>query len=507
MTTVPATAVPAPRAEGRAVPWLLAGVTLSMLGLLAVSRQPFAALAPIALVVILWLPWKLPLRSSALAFVFLVLAGEQRGDADSRWQSPFAVVGWLLRNNLNLTIPIDALRFTGIDVVLLYLGLIAVWRRSVRSTLDRGVIPPPRPLTRVALVSLGVLLLLSAYGVARGGSAQQVLWQIHQLLLLPLLYLLFSVSLRDREDLLACGKVIVAAALVKAAMAVWIRHSTGLGLEVMLTATSHSDSGLFCAAFTLLVIAVFEKTSRKHVQLCLLLLPPLAWGMIANNRRLAWVEVAMVLILLLVSRRSPAKRLVLRSLVVLTPLALLYVAAGWSSGAAVFAPVGTVRSIVDSKADRSTATRDIENFNLLDTARTNNPLLGTGFGHQYVEAVKMDDISDLFPQYKYIPHNSILGLWAFTGILGFTLLFWPIVAGVYFAVRTYRHSKDWLVRTGAFSSLAIVLVYLVQCYGDMGLVCWVGTFLVALALSLAGKLAVGSGAWLAAGPAGAGGLR
>jgi hypothetical protein len=40
-----------------------------------------------------------------------------------------------------------------------------------------------------------------------------------------------------------------------------------------------------------------------------------------------------------------------------------------------------------------------------------------------------------------------------------------------------------------------VIIYMVQAYGDMGVVSWVGVFIVAPSVVLAGKLAVATGAW------------
>ena len=57
----------------------------------------------------------------------------------------------------------------------------------------------------------------------------------------------------------------------------------------------------------------------------------------------------------------------------------------------MFEPAHLLESVVNSKADRSTETRDVENYNLMVTLRS-GIFLGPGFGHEYVEAVKGDDI-------------------------------------------------------------------------------------------------------------------
>jgi hypothetical protein len=47
----------------------------------------------------------------------------------------------------------------------------------------------------------------------------------------------------------------------------------------------------------------------------------------------------------------------------------------------------------------------------------------------------------------------------------------------------------------ALTTVSILVVYLVYCYGDLGLGTWTSVFTVAPALAIASKLAVATGAW------------
>jgi O-antigen ligase len=217
--------------------------------------------------------------------------------------------------------------------------------------------------------------------------------------------------------------------------------------------------------------------------------------MIANGRRLVWVEVSIVaIIVLLMTPWTPVKRALVRGLVLLMPVMPVYIAAGWNSDSGIFKPVKTLRSIADSKSDRSTETRDIENFNLIYTLKEHS-IVPLGFGHEYTEMVQADDISQYFAQYRFIPHNSVLGLWAFAGVLGFTGLWMMIGVAVFFAARAYRMTRDVDHQTAALSCIGAIFCYLMQAYGDMGLVNWIGVFLLAPAMVVAGKLAVATGAY------------
>jgi hypothetical protein len=181
--------------------------------------------------------------------------------------------------------------------------------------------------------------------------------------------------------------------------------------------------------------------------------------------------------------------------VISAPLIALYLALGWSSSSRLFKPAQLVKSVVNSKADRSTETRDVENYNLMVTLRS-GMLLGTGYGHEYIEAVRGDDISKIFPEYRYVPHNSYLGLLAFGGLLGYSGIVFELAMGMFLASRAFRapaaSSDD---RVAAFVSIAIVVIYLIQAYGDMGASSSIGIFLVAVALAYASKLVVAVGAW------------
>jgi hypothetical protein len=185
-------------------------------------------------------------------------------------------------------------------------------------------------------------------------------------------------------------------------------------------------------------------------------------------------------------------------MMVLAPIALLYVAVGWSSTAGVFKPVQTIRSAVDSSADMSTAWRDLENFNLVFTTR-NFPILGVGYGNGFWEMWPMPVVP--YELERYIPHNSILGLYCYGGFVGYAGITALWVGGIYFSIRAYHYCKGSLEKAAALGSLGAILVYYLQCFGDMGLGSWTGVFLVAPAIAVACKLAVASGAWDMTAPA------
>ena len=259
--------------------------------------------------------------------------------------------------------------------------------------------------------------------------------------------------------------------------------------------TTHADSMLFSDAFLLVLVMFFEQPVRKNLWLALATLPVLTWGMIANNRRLAWVELGVgLLVIYFITPMTRLKRRLAQGVAVSIPLILVYIAVGWNSGSAVFAPVRTIRSVVDSKSDTSTLWRDLENYNLYFTLRS-NPVLGTGFGHEYTEVIHLPDISSGYSLYRYAPHNSILGLFAYAGFIGFTGIWLIIPVGMFFAIRCYRFATLPRDRVSALAAVGILVAYVVHCYGDMGLGTFTSVFTVSAVLALIAKQAVATGAW------------
>jgi len=316
-------------------------------------------------------------------------------------------------------------------------------------------------------------------------------------------FLLFQAALRGPDDYPALVRLVLASASARACQAIYVRSTVvvaadpNTGESGLPYATTHNDSMLFAFATVLLAVIVYQRI-RGGGRLALLLAPLLIAGMICNSRRMVWMQIVCTFIALyLLTERNAFKRKLERILKLASPVALAYIAVGWSSNSSIFKPVKTIRSAIDSKADMSTQWRDLENFNLIYTIRQ-NPIFGTGYGHGFTEAVTLPEVD--YSLERYIPHNSILGLWTYGGYLGYTALTLLWVGGVYFALRSYASSKLPSHRAAALVSVGGVLVYYVQCYGDMGLGSWTGVFIVAPSLAVAAKLAVPSGAWPSGAP-------
>jgi hypothetical protein len=466
--------------------------------------------SPLVFALVVYAMSRVPIRYSMLALMFFALTlqnpAEDNPTGDD-WSPPFHSVGAALLTHLNAVDPSipSWCSFSGLDLFFLALGIIALQRRSSGSKIDSADrLPTPQPLRRLAWVALGGALYVWVSGMIRGGDFSMSLWQLNKVVYLPLIFLLFQAGLRGPRDHAAIVRVVLVAATYKALLAMYVMNNfhgaidPDTGSDRLPFATTHADSMLFADAFIMILAGLLERTGRKTKWLALFLLPILAGGMMANNRRIVWVQVGLVfLTVYVVAEDGPVKRFIRRSILVLSPVIAGYILVGWNGGGPLFKPVKLLRSVVDAKSDGSTFWREMENFDLISTIKL-NPIFGTGFGHGYEEVVQLPAIG--YTLERYVPHNGILGLWCYCGYFGYAALTLLWAGGVYFAMRAYHATKVPMQRAGALVSFGAVVVYLMQCWGDLGLGSWTGVFTVGCAVANAGKLCVATGQW----PAGSG---
>jgi hypothetical protein len=448
---------------------------------------------------------KAPLRHSLLVLMFcaLVLENPSEQPGSGAWHTPFFMLGALMLTHLKQTIG-GGFFFSGMDLMLAFLGIVHWQRRSSGSRIDRaGSFRTPKPMMQCAYLALGGMVFVWLVGVVRGGADNSMaVWQLDRVMYVPLIFLLFQAGLRGPQDAPAVAKVLLAAGAWRALQARYVISAVAkvdpqTGALDIPYATTHHDSMLFAWATVLVVALLVHRAGKGSGKLAFVMLPILVSGMLANNRRMVWVQIILVfLTMYLITPMNRLKKALQRALLAASPLVLLYIFIGWNSNSRYFKPVRTIRSAVDSNADASTQWRDIENFDLLYTFRQ-TPFFGTGYGHGFWEVMPLPAVD--YQLELYIPHNSILGLWTYCGFVGFTAISLLWVTGVYFGIRAYHAASSARDKTAAIVCFGGLLIHYVQCYGDMGLGSWTGVFMVAPSLAMAGKLAVSNGAWPANG--------
>jgi hypothetical protein len=219
------------------------------------------------------------------------------------------------------------------------------------------------------------------------------------------------------------------------------------------------------------------------------------WCIQTNNRRLAWVGlIGSLLIMYFQSQIGPLRRKINRVLIRIGPVVALYVAIGMSNPVGIFKPVASLVSVNDPN-NPSTQSRILENIGLIVTLQT-NPLFGTGFGQQYIEISTAFSVGDaIFPEYRYVPHNSVLGLLAFSGAFGFTGIWMVFAVTAFLNARAYAFATKPLIQTIAMTSVCEVIVHTNQMWGDLGSIATPGMVVISTAMAAASRMPVLTGAW------------
>jgi hypothetical protein len=464
-------------------------VVLSLL--LVLAGTGLAPLAPLVGVAGLLVVWAAPMQRSALVLLGVALLADNPGERpfEGKWTSPLSPVGDLLYLNLNKITGIEALRFSLLELLVGLLLLIALLRKVERDPLDDplhlGALP--NPVKHAFAVFFGAIVLLEVYGLLTGGDFKNSLWQLRQLFWLPVLGVVFGHALKAGSARLWLLRAVIGVAVLRGLTGIyyWITVARPSG-EMFEYTTTHSDSILSVTAILVTAMLAVVRPSRGHLVLNLLAQPVLLLALVANDRRIAFVSLAGGGLALLLLSPPDLKRVLRRLALAAAPLLLAYVVVGWGSSHPVFGPVQTVRSVVEQDDD-SSKTRDIENYNLIRTLQA-NPLVGSGFGHEYHEVVQALRVDHIFAQYKYIAHNSVLWLLSIGGWLGFAAVWLIFPVAVLVALRAFAECDDPIDRTVAYGAIVAVLAFIVQAWGDMGLQSWMGALLVAAFMGATGAL-------------------
>jgi hypothetical protein len=425
----------------------------------------------------------------AYLLVWLALTAEIKGFVfQDLWETPLTPIGTALFNGL------PGIHFYPWD--LMVLAVLAVGLMQTRARKNRV-----GPLLTSIHLTLGSVAALWIWGLLRGGSVYQTMFQLHSFVMqFAVAYMLIS-TCQTAAAIRGIGTVVTFAALYRSmVLIIFYVHVVRHLPQEPASLSDHADSALFASGIVILVAYAVERRSMTAGLWALLGAIPICAAIELNNRRIAWLEVVAGLALIYVLQpKSKLKRQINRVLVALSPLILAYVAAGWGNPVGIFKPVGSISTMFGEHEDTSSIMRDIENYNLLQTLKT-NPLLGTGWGHEYIEQVKAYDISSIFPQYRYKPHNSVLGVLAFTGMIGFagTWQFVPVAS--FFHARVQQTAKAPLARAAALAGLLVFVVCVIQAWGDLGFDSLLVNVLMGTSLAVAGRMPILVAAWPGATP-------
>jgi hypothetical protein len=421
-------------------------------------------------------------------FLFVAWTAERPSDdmyyAD--WRSPFEIFGQLFVSLPGINQPI----WRVLLVVIAPLCLLQPGAFRKRAW----------PMDAAILGSLATIALTFLWGMAHGGSAYQSYYQLHSFLTGLFVGVLLLSVVRNRGDMKALGLTVLAAALVRGTLASYffIVHVWGKDLDPYpMYMTSHSDSLLFVSGILVVLSWAVARMTTPAWFAAAFVTAYLLVAIKVNNRRIAWVELVIIVVFAYLHIRSQRRlrRRVNRLLLATAPLLVAYVVLGWGRHGALFAPLRAFSTTTGESEDASSIARNEESLNLVYTFQR-NPLLGTGWGHPYLEVSSTYTGSyHKFWQYPYMPHNSLVGIAAFSGFVGLVGIWLVVPVSAFLATGGYRRATRSVDRAAAMATVCFLPAYGVDAFADMCIQGLTSALLLSVAMAAAGKVSAWTEAW------------
>lgn len=460
---------PRPPQRTGGVAFFILLAVLPPLGLVLLLYPPLIAIG-IALPALLLVPWiwRKPLRG-----MYLLLGGTLLIEvfplhfSDSLTDR---VPLFLNLNNANSSAGLSGISITPAEI--LFLAVILIWLFQAIST--RSLVLPRGPLVTAYMLFAVVLAAAEVHGMISGGNYLTSLWELRPQAYGFVAFLLTASLVKDRGDVRRLVYLFFAAVGFKAALSLFryfvtLQRNTA-GIESIM---AHEESYFFAVFLIGVLAAVLWYAHRRQLWPLLLLSPVVALALIVNHRRAGDLAgtVALAVVVVLAIRFQSAvsrERLVLLSFVaVLVAAVFLLTFWNYTSGT-IGELVRPYRSLVepDPRDASSNLYRVAENANILFTSRL-SPLFGIGFGLPMRVVYPMADISNIYPLWNVIPHNTLLWIGMRMGVVGYMTFFGLIGIAVLTATRQLAIRKDPLLRAVAACAVAAIAAELVQ--GDLDL--------------------------------------
>jgi O-Antigen ligase len=361
----------------------------------------------------------------------------------------------------------DAISFSPME---LFLGLttgslMLRWLSQRQIRIETGRLFWPAILFGVAIAAgLG-------YGLANGGNFVIALWESRAIFVLPLMLILVTNLITTREHVnVLIWWVIIGVFADAVSGLVYVAVVLNFDWSTLQAIAEHSYSIHINSLFILLMASWFYKASvAKRITLSLML-PVLLISYAANQRRAAYVTIAVAMLLWGILLYWQNRRLFW---VIVPPVLLfsaLYLAIFWGGGGGpIGAPARMLRNAIAPEEGGEEASsnlyRLIENINTMFTIRT-APVFGVGFGNKFHVIAQMPDIS-FFIWWEYITHNSILWIWMKAGLAGFMSMIFLLGMTMQVGARAVVRMPGRDLTAIALMALTYIVMHFVYAYVDI----------------------------------------
>jgi O-antigen ligase len=443
--------------------FLLLAIPLILVG--AFLPAPLALL--VTMIVIGPIVWKAPVRGVYfLVAAAVIVESFPLGYADSLTDRVP-----LFANLSNVGLP--GIAMSPLEALMIEISLIALLRRR---TVAGEASWPSGPIAKAYLVFMAVVLFTELHGLLSGGNFKLSLWELRPQIYGFVMFALAGSLMRNRRQMLVLGLVILCAVVLKAILGTYRWQITVNHVVPQETILGHEDS-YFMVLFVLSVLAAFVWARRRAVLVPLLVATPLvAICLLANQRRaglFALVAAVLVMAVMLLKFELGVRKQVIILLMVASVATGIFVAANWSKSYGLSAQiVRPIRSLINPSASARDNSSDVyriaEDYNLKFSFKQ-SPLIGLGFGMPFYTVASMANISNFYPLWNVIPHNTMLWVPMRMGIPGM-VGFWGLIAmAILQAFAVMRLHRDPLSRAIAVFAVAAIVAELMVADGDLQL--------------------------------------
>jgi O-antigen ligase len=323
---------------------------------------------------------------------------------------------------------------------------------------------------------VAALLFSWARGVNTGGDLTTGFHELRALFYVPLIYFLALNLMRERRDFKELAVVVVASVLAVGLGALSthfsvVRPGTTEALDVVFLA---HENALFAGVLVImsLTMVFWGKEFKLRVLFAAIGIFTLA-ALLVMKRRLGILALdAGVLILGLAMIRNNWK-LSIVILPVLVVIGAAYVTVYWDATGGVGQGARSFRTAVGEEPNTS-EDQSSDDYRAIETANVEaniryQPFWGLGFGHEYVFAQQLPDLTDFWPFQRYIPHNTVLWTWMKGGVFSFVLMLALFGFATIRGMRLLRRKMDPLLHAWAMTAAASVPMVFLFAWGDLGL--------------------------------------
>jgi hypothetical protein len=393
--------------------------------------------------------------------VFFTLIGDMR------------TVSWFpfnsnLSSRQSLLYVSDALTITPLEITLGF---------ALALTIVRNMHIYNRPLVRSpllgpVLVFAGLVVLGIITGIGNGGDLRIAIYETRAMFYVPMVFILVTsvctTHVHVRRLVWTAGLAVIAQGLLTVQFYLYHELNKVPDLEALV---EHGSAVTMNVVFLLAIASIALKGNSVWARLGWALAAiPVLWMYLVSQRRAAMVCLGVALIVLAIVFWWRQRRTFWKVVPITTVVFIGYVGAFWNVSGGVGQPAQAVKSIVApdqlSAADQSSDLyRMAENFNLHVTIRS-EPLTGMGFGRPFLRPIQLADIS-FFEFYEYIPHNSVLYIWAKMGFFGFAAMFYLWARALMLGAHRVRRTPDGPDTLAAYVAVGFVMMFAVYAYVDI----------------------------------------